>query len=100
MNANGSGAEPQGGGEPVSPNQWFFGLLRESGGYRIVAAGPTEGRVRRAMADQSAPTLIAPHVTCAQSRGESHIQRPISSLGLGRNQPMRRQITLMPYWSA
>jgi hypothetical protein len=58
MNANGSGAEPQGAVERAE-GPWVFGLLRESGSYRIIAAGPTEGRVRRAMADQTAPTLVA-----------------------------------------
>jgi hypothetical protein len=42
----------------VAGEAWFFGLLREAGGYRIVAAGPTEGRVRRAMEGQTNPTLI------------------------------------------
>jgi hypothetical protein len=36
----------------------LFGLLREAGGYRIIAAGPTEGGVRRALEGQTNPTLI------------------------------------------
>ena len=58
MNTSATGAAQYGAAEPAQ-GPWFFGLLRESGGYRIIAAGPTEGRVRRAMADQSAPTLVA-----------------------------------------
>ena len=38
---------------------WFFGLVRESGGYRIAAAGSTEAQVRRALQAETAPTLIA-----------------------------------------
>ena len=61
MSTSDSGVAPRDATEPAhaQPGQWFFGLLRESGSYRIVAAGPTEARVRRAMADQTAPTLVA-----------------------------------------
>ena len=45
----------------MSNAAWFFGLIREGGTYRIVAAGATEGRVRRELAKQSAPTLIVLH---------------------------------------
>jgi hypothetical protein len=37
---------------------WFFGLMREAGGYRIVASGPTEGRVWRELAQYTVPTLV------------------------------------------
>jgi hypothetical protein len=49
------------GSPDASPHDrpWFFGLLREGGGYRIIAAGPSEGRVRRALLEQSAPTVVA-----------------------------------------
>jgi hypothetical protein len=37
---------------------WYFGLLREAGSYRIVAAGPREGRVRRALEGYTNPTMV------------------------------------------
>lgn len=42
----------------MKEESWYFGVVREGGCYRIVAAGPTEGRVRRAMLDQTMPTLV------------------------------------------
>ena len=42
----------------MNEREWFFGLLREGGCYRIVAADATEGRVRRALTAQGSPTLI------------------------------------------
>ena len=42
----------------MGEHSWFFGLLREAGGYRVVAAGPSEGRVRRALATHTTPTLV------------------------------------------
>lgn len=44
---------------PSAGTSWFFGLLREAGGYRIVAAGPSEARVRRELDPYTNPTLIA-----------------------------------------
>jgi hypothetical protein len=37
---------------------WFFGVLREAGSYRVVASGPTEGRVRRALDGYTNPTMV------------------------------------------
>jgi hypothetical protein len=37
---------------------WFFGVLREAGSYRVVAAGPMEGRVRRALDGYTNPTMV------------------------------------------
>jgi hypothetical protein len=37
---------------------WFFGVLREAGSYRVVAAGPSEGRVRRALDGYTNPTMV------------------------------------------
>ena len=42
----------------MNEQPWYFGLLRQSGSYQIVASGPTEARVRRALAAHDAPTLI------------------------------------------
>lgn len=39
---------------------WFFGLMREAGGYRIVASGPSEARLRRELEQKyTTPTLVA-----------------------------------------
>ena len=37
---------------------WYFGLMREAGGYRIVAAGPTVARVDRELAHYQVATMI------------------------------------------
>ena len=37
---------------------WYFGLMREAGGYRIVAAGPTPARVDRELAHIQVATMI------------------------------------------
>ena len=42
----------------MSEQPWFYGVLREGGGYRLVASGPTEGRVRRAMSAYTTPTMV------------------------------------------
>ena len=38
--------------------QWYFGLMREAGGYRIVAAGPSPARVDRELAHYQVATMI------------------------------------------
>ena len=43
----------------MNEGPWFFGLVREGGCYRIAAAGPSEARVRRALAEVTVPTMIA-----------------------------------------
>jgi hypothetical protein len=42
----------------MAGGRWYFGLLREAGSYRIVAAGASEGRVNRALAEQTNPTMV------------------------------------------
>lgn len=37
---------------------WFFGLIREGGGYRIVASGPTEARVNRELVRYTSPCMV------------------------------------------
>ena len=42
----------------MAGGRWYFGLLREAGSYRIVAAGASEGRVNRALEGLSNPTMV------------------------------------------
>jgi hypothetical protein len=42
----------------MAGGRWYFGLLREAGSYRIVAAGASEGRVNRALEAHSSPTMV------------------------------------------
>jgi hypothetical protein len=56
IDTNAAGARKEGAMNDDSP--WFYGLVREGGCYRIAASGPTEARVRRALADVSVPTLV------------------------------------------
>ena len=42
----------------VSDRPWFFGLMRDAGSYRIVAAGEREAQVRREMAHIEVPTMV------------------------------------------
>ena len=42
----------------MAGGRWYFGLLREAGSYRIVAAGGSEGRVNRALEGLSNPTMV------------------------------------------
>ena len=37
---------------------WYFGLMREAGGYRIVASGPSRARVDRELAHIQVATMI------------------------------------------
>ena len=37
---------------------WYFGLMREAGGYRVVSAGPTVARVDRELAHYQVATMI------------------------------------------
>ena len=42
----------------MAGGRWYFGLLREAGSYRIVAAGASEGQVNRALEAHSSPTMV------------------------------------------
>jgi hypothetical protein len=42
----------------VESREWFFGLMREAGGYRIVASGPKRAGVWQAMAHIAVATMV------------------------------------------
>ena len=44
--------------ESDGPKAWYFGLMREAGGYRIVAAGPSVARIDRELAHYQVATMI------------------------------------------
>jgi hypothetical protein len=42
----------------VEDQEWYFGLMREAGGYRIVASGPKKAGVWQAMAHIAVATMV------------------------------------------
>ena len=37
---------------------WYYGILRDAGGYRIVASGPDPRRIDREIAHHAMPTMV------------------------------------------
>ena len=67
-----------------SQEPWFFGLMREAGGYRIVAAGPNAARINREIEHYPVATMVVTREALPSLNiGEVEIRRwlPESVLG-------------------